>query len=812
MALKPLEKAQLRRSCDAVCFPFASTIELGASDTIIGQPRGTRAIEFGISIRSQGYNIFVLGETGTGRITSIRRFLHEKGGRAPAPSDWVYVHNFAVPHRPRALRFQAGDGSVFKARMEELVVCLRDDITSAFAAEVYEREVDQLRQRMEVKQDLLLLDTRKKAEALGFGIITTASGLSVAPMVADSIMTQEQYEALTLVEQEALDSTQEALEKELDNTLSAMRRVQNEVRQALKALGRRVTEAAVLHHFETLRAQYATHKEVLLYLSELHEDVLANVQAFRPKNDDSEVQIDSERRYVVNLFVDNGKTEGAPVIVESNPTYHSLIGRIEYEAEGGVMTTHFTNLKPGSLHRANGGYLVVEAHDLLAYPLAWEALKRAIKGEEIMLQSQNTFDGGNILAKTLDPEPIPLSIKIIMLGSDYMYHFLYEREEDFNELFKVKADFDTEMPRDNEHEQQYARFIANLCWEEDLMHFDATAVSRAVEFGSRLAGDQNKLSTRFGDVADLVREAGFWAGVNGHALVSGDDVRRALDERIHRANSVEKEIEEEIERGILMINTSEAVIGQVNSLSVLDVGDYDFGIPSRITARTFMGEGGVIHIERETDMAGPLHNKGLLTMVGYLGGNYAQSHPLSMSASLTFEQNYSGVDGDSASSAELCALLSSLSRLPVNQGIAITGSINQRGEMQPIGGVTEKIEGFFNICRLQGLTGRQGVIIPRSNISNLMLNDDLIAAVEVGDFNIWAIETVEEALELLTGVAAGKPNGDGDYPDDSVHGRVQARLHQFARHKKDHDDDEDDEDEEGEDDDDEGDEEDRVMA
>lgn len=805
MAKKPLEPAQLRRSCDAVCFPFASTVELSASDTIIGQPRGTRAIEFGISIRSQGYNIYVLGETGTGRITSIRRFLREKGSLAPAPSDWVYVHNFTVPHRPRALRFPAGEGSVFKGRMEELVAFLRDDIASAFAAEAYEREVDQLRQRMEVKQDLLLLDARKKAEALGFGIIATASGLSVAPIVADSVMSQEQYEALTLTEQEALDSTQEALEKDLDNTLSAMRRVQNEVRQALKALDRRVAEAAVLHHFESLHAQYASHEAVLLYLSELHEDVLANVQSFRPKNDEDDLQIDSGSRYVVNLFVDNGRTEGAPVIVEANPTYNSLIGRIEYEAEGGIMTTHFTNLKPGSLHRANGGYLVVEAQDLMAHPVAWEALKRAIKGEEIVLQSESTFDGGNILAKTLDPEPIPLSIKIIMIGSAYMYHVLYEREEDFNELFKVKADFDTEMPRDTEHEQQYARFIANLCWEEDLLHFDAKAVARVVEFGSRLAGDQNKLSTRFGDVADLVREAGFWAGTNGHSLVTGVDVRSALKERIHRANRVEKEIEEEIERGVLMINTSESVIGQVNGLSILDVGDYEFGIPSRITARTFMGEGGVIHIERETDMAGPLHNKGLLTMVGYLGGNYAQDHPLSMSASLTFEQNYNGVEGDSASSAELCALISSLANIPVNQGIAVTGSINQRGEIQPIGGVTEKIEGFFNICRMQGLTGSQGVIIPKGNVANLMLNDDLIAAVQAGDFNIWAIETVEEALEILTGIPAGKLNGDGDYPDDSVHGRVQARLRRFARHKKDHDDDEDD-------DEDDDDEDERVTA
>jgi lon-related putative ATP-dependent protease len=796
MSVKPLQPAQLRRSCDAVCFQFETTAELGASNTIIGQMRGTRAIEFGISIRSRGYNIYVLGETGTGRVTSIRRFLREKTADAATPDDWVYVHNFAIPHQPRAIGFPAGEGTVFKARIDELNTHLREDILNAFRLDAYQEEVAQLEERLEVKQNLILLDARQKAEAHGFAIINTASGLTVAPFVDGGVMTQEHYEALSADEQEALDLQQEALENDLENTLRTLRQLQDELRQNLRTLDRNVAETATIHHFNALREQYTSNDEVLLYLAELQTDVLDNVPSFRPKNNDEKRSEDSNRRYTVNLFVDNSKTAGAPVVVDSNPTYHNLIGRIEYENDAGLMTTHFTNLKSGSLHRANGGYLVIEAEDLLAHPMAWEALKRAIKGEEIVLQNPSTFDGTNVLAKSLDPEPIPLDVKIIMLGSAYVYHLLYEREDDFNELFKVKADFDIEIPRDDEHEQQYARFIANLCWEEKLLHFDSVAVAHAVEFGSRLVGDQDKLSARFGDVADLVREASFWASTQGHTVVTGDDVHLALRERIQRANRVEKEIEEEIQRGTLLIATSGNVVGQVNALSVLDMGDYSFGIPSRITARVFMGEGGVVHIDRETDMAGPLHNKGLLTLVGYLGGNYAQEHSLSMSASLTFEQSYSGVDGDSASSAELCVLLSSLADLPVNQGIAITGSINQRGEMQPIGGVTEKIEGFFNICQVQGANGEQGVIIPHTNINNLTLNDEVVAAVAAGTFHIWAVETVDEAMEILTGVPAGSRDENDEYPENSAHARVQARLRHFARLKAVDGDDEDDEDDE----------------
>lgn len=780
----PLELSpeKLRRVCDPAQFDFETTAELSATSTIFGQPRGTRAIEFGMGITSPGYNVYILGETGTGRTTAVRRFLEEKTRQQPVPPDWVYVNNFVTPYQPRAISLPPGQGARFQGEMSLLLSFLREDLPKAFDTEAYHDTVEQLRRQISGQQDRVMKALQQRAAAQGFSLVNTASGLVIAPIIEGRIMTPEEFEQLPAERQQAIETQQEALGSELTDALYKVRQLEDEARKQLGKLDREVAASAIEHYFKQLREDYQDQDEVLLYLDEVYQDVLDHVGDFHANREDRPEP--DWRRYEVNLLVDNSQTEGAPVVVELNPTYFNLIGRIEYELIQGAMSTHFTNIKAGSLHKANGGYLLVHARDLLRYPMAWEALKRALTGREIRLQSPEAADGGYIVAKSLDPEPIPLSVKVILMGSPGLYYMLYEREEDFGELFKVKADFDTVMPRDPQHEREYALFIANRCQEENLRPFHRSAVAKVVEFSSRLCGDQDRLSTRFGVIADLLREANYWAGQNGRQIVTAADVQQARHERTLRANLVEEKVYEQIEEKSLMIATEGSVVGQVNGLSVVDMGDYAFGHPTRITARTYMGESGIVHIEREVELSGPLHGKGLLTLVGYLGGTYAQHQPLSLAASLTFEQTYGEVDGDSASSAEVYALLSSISEIPIQQGIAATGSVNQRGEIQPIGGVTEKVEGFFAICKVQGLNGQQGVIIPAANVKHLMLREEVVEAVQAGRFHVWAISTLDEGIGLIMGKPAGERNSRGQYPKGTVHHAVQSRLHELAQDLK----------------------------
>ncbi|MBK8933950.1 MAG: AAA family ATPase [Chloroflexi bacterium] len=782
MPVQPLTPEKLRHTVDPNLFTFETTAELPPSTHIIGQPRGTHAIEFGIGIQSQGYNIYILGPMGTGRATAIERFLQDRTATQPPPADWIYVHNFSLPHQPRAIELPAGQGSVFQARMAALIARISEDLPTAFETETYKDAIQAARNAFDAQQDALLMALQEKATAQGFGLIKTASGVTIAPVRHGQQLTPTELQNMSLAEQQELENLLESLSEELEETLYQVYQLETGMRQQIQEIDRTVAEAAVQHHFAELHETYQAHPEVLLYLDEVHQDVLDQIDDFAPQLD-SEEEI-SLRRYEVNLVVDNSKTDGAPVIVEQNPTYNTLFGRLEYEMESGVVFTHFTNIKAGSLHRANGGYLIMQATDLLKNPEAWEALKRALRGQEIQIVPYATMDDTRVLAKSLMPEPIPLQVKIILMGSMDVYYLMYQQDEDFSDLFKVRADFDSTMLRNLDNMQEYAHFVATRCHEEKLRHFDRTAVAKVIEFGSRLVSQQAKLSTRFGAVADLIREASYWAGVNGRIVVTGADVQQTLNERIYRSNRVEEIIQEEILEGTLFIATRGAVVGQVNGLSVMDIGDYSFGQPGRITARTFMGEGGVIHIERETEMSGPIHEKGVLTLNGYLGGTYAQQQPLSLTASLTFEQNYVGIEGDSASSTELYALLSSLSEIPIKQGIGVTGSVNQRGEVQPIGGVNEKIEGFFRVCCACGLDGEQGVIVPASNVDSLMVHEDVVTAVAQGKFHVWPVRTIDEGIELLTGIPAGELDADGLYPEGTVHYAVQNRLLELAEDLK----------------------------
>ncbi|MBK8986938.1 MAG: AAA family ATPase [Chloroflexi bacterium] len=782
MPVQPLAPKQLRHTVDPNLFTFATTADLPASNHIIGQPRGTHAIEFGIGIQSQGYNIYLLGPMGTGRATAIERFLQDRTAAQPAPADWIYVHNFSIPHQPRAIALPAGEGSVFQARMAALIARISEDLPQAFDTDTYKEAIQAARSAFEEQQDRLFSALQQKAALQGFGLVKTASGVTIAPVRNGQKLTPEELQNLSLADQQELEDLLAVLSEELEDTLYQIYRLETDHRQQIQEIDRAVAEAAVQHHFAELHDTYHDYDELLLYLGEVHQDVLDQIDDFAPHLD-SEEEINL-RRYEVNLVVENSKTDGAPVIIEPNPTYNTLFGRLEYEMESGVVFTHFTNIKAGSLHRANGGYLIMQATDLLKNIDAWEALKRGLRAQEIQILPSATMDETRVLAKSLTPEPIPLKVKIILMGSLDVYYLMYQQDEDFPDLFKVRVDFDSTMVRNGSNMHEYAGFIASRCHEEGLRHFDRTAVAKVIEYGSRLVNQQSKLSTRFGAIADLIREASYWAGVNGRAVVTADDVQQTLDERIYRSNRVEEIIQEEIIEGTLFIATEGAVVGQVNGLSVIDIGDYSFGQPGRITARTFMGEGGVIHIERETEMSGPIHEKGVLTLTGYLGGTYAQQQPLSLTASLTFEQNYVGIEGDSAASTELYALLSSLSEIPIKQGIAVTGSVNQRGDVQPIGGVNEKIEGFYRVCCACGLTGEQGIIIPASNVESLMLHEDVVTAVSQGQFHIWPVRSIDEGIELLTGIPAGELDADGLYPEGTVHYAVQNRLLELAEDLK----------------------------
>lgn len=775
MTFKSLPIEKLRRVSQASAFTFKTTAELDGSGTIIGQPRGTRSLAFGLGMQGQGYNVFVAGDSGTGRMTAVRRFVQERASEEAIPPDWVYVYNFSRPHHPCALSLPAGRGAALQADVARLIAALQRELPRAFAAENYRSAADLIGSGLGAQQERLLDSFEEQAAAKQFTLMHTPSGPLLAPVRNGKVIGPEAFAALPLEQRRLLEAKKEDLSRRLEQVMAEVYRLDHALQQEMAALNKRLGAATLEVQFAPLKEQYAGLPQIAAYLQALQEDVLRHLSDFLTAE-----ALPDPRRYEVNLFVDNGQLEGAPVVLELNPSYFNLIGRIEYQQFQGMMAPHFTMLRAGSLHRANGGYLIIHARDIGQHRNAWEALKRALQAQQIRLQTPEALNGSPAPAQSLEPEAIPLRVKVILAGSDEWYYTFFDHEEEFAELFKVKAEFESSMVRNEAHEQKYAEFIARCCRREGLRHFTPEAVAKIVELGSRFCDDQNRLSAQFGDIADYVREANYWAGERGHELVDAQDVQQAIAERIYRANRIEERLQEQIMQGDLLIATEGAVVGQVNGLSVLDMGDYRFGTPGRITARTYMGEDGVVNIEREVDLAGPIHNKGLLTLIGYLGGTYAQNQPLSLSASLTFEQNYLEIDGDSASAAELVALLSSLSKLPVRQSIAVTGSINQHGEMQAVGGVTEKVEGFFRVCKQRGLNGEQGVLIPRANVNNLMLDEELVAAVAQGLFQVWAADSVDESLMLLLGVPAGERDETGQYPPETVHHLVQNALQRLA--------------------------------
>ncbi|MFK7801385.1 MAG: Lon protease family protein [Anaerolineae bacterium] len=787
MTASQLSSAKLKRVCDPSQFSFETTADLTHTPTaIIGQPRATEALRFGLEIPSRGYNIYVLGQTSMGHRETVEKYLRCHAKNRPVPNDWVYVNNFETTHKPKVVSFPAGEGMVFCKEIEELLAMLKKEVPAAFDTDSYRSSSDKIRQQFQNSRDDLIDELRKQVKADGLTAVRTSSGLTLVPLLEGRAMTADELDQIPVDDQSAWQKKRQAWEDELDEVLRKIRDLDTKTTDEMSELERTVASEALSQRYDELKEKYQAQTNVVEYLDESLKNVLDNLTDFFPPEAD-ETPVDL-RNYEVNLLVDHSETVGAPVITELNPRYHNLMGRIEYESQH---TTHFSNIRPGALHQANGGYLVINVNQLLASRNGWGALRRALTTGEVLLQPSDRAEGNQVLTKSLDPAPIPLNIKVVLIGDYNTWVRLYRREDNFDQLFKVKAEFASTMARTPESEQAYVDFVASVCREENNRPFDPTAVARVIDYGAWWADHQDKLSTDFEALTDLINESCFWAGSTGRETVTAADVQLAIDKKTSRSNLVEEEEFTRIKDGIIYVDTHGAQVGQINALSVYTAGDYAFGIPGRLTARTWQGEPGIAHIERETDMAGPVHNKGVLTLIGFMGGQYAQDQRLNFAASLTFEQQYGGVDGDSASAAELIVLLSSLGNFPVKQNIAITGSINQKGAIQPIGGVNEKVLGFYDVCVKGGLTGDQGVIIPAVNQHELMLEQRVVDAVEAGQFSIWTVETVFDAIELLTDAKVLPADDEGTYPEGSLHALVFEGLDRL--NSTDHDGDEDDE-------------------
>lgn len=792
----PAEKLTWR--CDTSLLPFTCTADMTPLEDFIGQARAIRAIEFGLGVNKPGFNIFVTGLTGTGKTSIIKAFLKritaEKRAPeqdSPFPEDWCYVYNFSDPDRPQALNVRRGWGKSLKRDMEVLVQTLQREARRTFESEEFARQRQSMVEQAQKKQQEIMEGLIEEAQKSGFTLRFSPSGMAMIPLKDGKPMQEEDYLSLAPEKKKALEEKRSEIEKRVEEALREGKRLERQIADRLQTLEQQAGEYLVRIPLAELKEKYRDYPKVLHYLDGVRDHVLQSLPRFVKSGEGSqaagplvplqpaESAADPFLPYRVNVFVDNSDTQGPPILIETNPTYHNLFGVVEKRPVMGGFVTDFTQIKAGSISRANGGYLVLYDRDVLANPGVWEALQRVIKNRELRMEEPATFFGW-LPPQGLRPDAIPTDTKVIMIGDPLLYHTLSTYDPDFRETFKVKADFNFEIERSSDNIVGYACFISAYCSREGLRHFDPSGVARVIEHGARLVEDQEKLSTRFGEIVDLLIESSYWAEKARSELVTGEHVEKAMEEKIFRLNLIEERIRQMIAEGTLLVDVTGSVEGQVNGLAIYQLGDFSFGKPARITAKTFMGRGGIINIEREAKLSGKTHDKGVLILSGYLGSKYAQDRPLSLSASLCFEQSYEGIDGDSASSTELYAILSSLSAVPIKQGIAVTGSVNQNGEIQAIGGINRKIEGFFDVCRAKGLTGEQGVLMPRSNLRNLMLRRDVVEAVEEGKFHIYAVSTIDEGIEVLTGLAAGQRDGQGHYPVSSLNGMVEKTLEEYS--------------------------------
>jgi len=779
MRLVPVEK--LGGEYRAEDFPFETTEEIESLPSVIfGQDRAIRAIDFGLKVKQPGYNLFIVGPSGSGKSTYAYSKVKEVAKVQSIPQDWCYVYNFEQPDHPLALSFEAGKASLFKQEMEQLVKEVERSVQSAFSSEEFEVKRKEVHKSFDDQVEKIWKQLENYVRDHNFSIERTAQGIVTVPLRFGRPLSNDEFKTMPEAMKEEITKKGKEIEVEVTEAARRMQLIERQMEEAYTELKTEMALGASEEAFQKVRDNYAEHPRIIQYLQLMQQDMAENFQLFQGEKQDKDLLLfsflenekDKYNRYKVNILVDQSKAEGAPVVFETNPSYHNLFGKVEYKGSFGSMSTDFTMIKPGALHLANGGYLLLQAAELFTNPFSWIMLKRTLKTAEIRIE--NVMEERALVSTAgLKPEEIPLNIKVILIGNPSLYHLLAQWDEDFQKIFKVKVEFDSEMEKTTEHIREFAAYVKRYAEKSGLLPFHREALAKIVNYSSRLVEDQRKLSTSFHATSKVLVESSFWAEQEGASVVLLEHVKKALDEQEYRSNRIAEKIREMIADGTLMVDTEGEAVGQINGLAVLHTGDYIFGQPHRITVQTFLGRKGILNIEREASLSGQIHDKGLLILSGYLNARFAQERPLPVSASITFEQTYSMIDGDSASSTELYALFSSLANVPINQGIAVTGSVNQKGEIQPIGGVNEKIEGFFHVCKAKGLTGQQGVLIPHQNVKNLLLHDEVVDAVKAGKFHIWAVHTVEEGIEILTGKKA-----------DLVFQQVEQRLDEMVERLK----------------------------
>mgnify|MGYP004622742811 FL=1 len=787
-----LSYKNLKSTCNPNLFKFDTTESLEPIQGGIGQDRGIKALEFGLNVDINGYNLYVEGPSGVGKTMYTKHFLDSISKKKKIPQDWCYVYNFDNPNEPVAIPLSAGQGKEFKEAMDKFVKDITRDIRDTFNNEDFEKEKALIKQEYDLKRSALMEQLNQTSAQYGFQVKSANNGIYMMPVLNGKTIEEEEFEKLDDATKKEFEDKSSIVQQHVMEAISQIKSIQSEADQKISEWQSNVALLTVNAHINFIKSNFKRNKKITKFLDDIKKDILKNVNAFLVKDDGKSNNPQNMQRpeiqkpwlnYRVNLFIDNSNLEGAPVIMDSNYSYPNLFGRLEYENCYGSLRTDYTMLKPGLLHNANGGYLVMQARDIVSNQLCYETLKKVLRTKELGIEN-SVEQHTSMVMVSLKPEPIPLNLKVILIGDEMLYQTLISVDADFKKLFKIKVEFEDDAPLTLDNMNKLARVIHGFCEAEELPPLDKTAMARVIEYASKLANDQTKLSTRFGEITQIIGEAGTLARLNKDKVITGETVDLALAQRDEREQKYNEKYFDMINSNTLLIDTSGFKVGQINGLTVMNLGNYSFGLPVKITANTYVGKNGIINIEREVDMSGSSHSKGILILSGYLGEMFAQDMPLSLTASLCFEQLYNGVDGDSASSTELYAILSSLSGIPINQSIAVTGSVNQKGEIQPIGGVNEKIQGFFEICKMRGLDGSHGVMIPKSNEKNLNLSDEVIEAVKDKKFHIYAISTIEQGIELLTGVPAGKKDLSGRFPAGSINCLAYAKLRKYAKISK----------------------------
>ncbi len=788
-----LNYKQLKDVCDPNIFKFNTTADIKEYNTIYGQDRGINALQFGVQVEVKGYNIFVEGPTGVGKTMYTKNYLETVSKKKKIPNDWCYIYNFDDPNEPIAISFPAGQGKLFKKTMDDFIKDVRLDIKRTFDNEDFEKEKQLIRQEFEEKRDLLLTKLNEKSIKHGFQVKTAQNGIYMMPVLNGKTIEEEEFNNLDEAVRQEFEEKSNIVQQQIYEAINEIKAIEKEADKKIDEWQSNIALLTINLHINTVKTIFKRNKKINKFLENIKKDILKNISYFtqdeiaeknvRNMNMQKTDNKAPWNNYKVNLFIDNSGLEGAPVIMDTNYSYNNIFGKLEYENQFGALKTDYTMLKPGLLHKANGGYIIFQAKDLIANPGCYEALKKSLSVK--LLNIENSIDQrSSMVLVSLKPEPIPLNVKVILIGDANMYYTLLSLDEDFSKLFKVKVEFEEDAPKTDENIQKLSQFIGNYCKNSEILDLDKEAMAKIVEFASRLADDKDKISTKFNEISQIVAESSTWAKMAKKKIITKEFIQKALDQRVERIKKYDSRYLEMIKENTLLISTDGYEVGQINGLTIITIGDYSFGKPSKITANTYLGKSGITNIEREIEISGPSHSKGVLILTGYLGEKFAQDFPLSLTASLCFEQLYNGVDGDSASSTEAYALLSSLSGIPINQSLAVTGSVNQKGKIQPIGGVNEKIEGFYQICKMRGFNKKHGVIIPIQNVRNLHLSDEIIESVKNGDFHIYAINTIDEGIELLTGVPAGKKNKDGTFPAGSINYLVYEKLKSYAEKSK----------------------------